>query len=120
MLTRAGFELAPLVKLASNPCGLDSSTGRAADRYPEDASSNPARVNIFQQTSAVSDGFEIKSKYPHHTFVLLLGLYLVLFTRCSFSDYVLSYISLLVTASISSAKATVEVMLRKPYYLIKP
>ena len=41
------------IKLASNPCELDSSTGRAADRYPEDASSNPARVNIFRLTSAV-------------------------------------------------------------------
>ena len=26
-----------------------------ADRYPEDASSNPARVNIYQLTSAASD-----------------------------------------------------------------
>ena len=30
----------------------------AADRYPEGASSNPARVNIFQLTSAVSDYHE--------------------------------------------------------------
>ena len=36
-------------------CGLDSSTGRAADRYPEGASSNPARINNFQLTSVVSD-----------------------------------------------------------------
>ena len=36
------------IKLASNPCGLDSSTGRAADRYSEGASSNPAQVNIFR------------------------------------------------------------------------
>ena len=42
------------IKLSSNLCGLDSSTGRAADRYPEGASSNPAGVNIFQLTSAVS------------------------------------------------------------------
>ena len=28
------------------------------DRYPESASSNPARVNIFQFTSAVSDYHE--------------------------------------------------------------
>ena len=76
MLTRAVFELAPsgywsavlLVELsspqglkaragfelASSPCGLDSSTSRTADRYPEGASSNTARVNIFQSTSAVS------------------------------------------------------------------
>ena len=40
---------------ASNSCRLDSSTGRAADKYPEGVSSNPARVNIFQLTSAVSD-----------------------------------------------------------------
>ena len=40
----------------SNPCGLDSSTGRAAD--PEGASLNPARVNIFQLTSAVLDYHE--------------------------------------------------------------
>ena len=46
------------IKLASNPCGLDSSTGRAADRYPEGASSNPTRINIFQLTSAVSDFHE--------------------------------------------------------------
>ena len=45
-------------KLVSNPCGLDNSTGRAAGRYSEDASSNPARVNIFQLTSAVSDFYE--------------------------------------------------------------
>ena len=45
-------------KVASNPCGLDSSTGRAADRYPEGASSNPAVVNIFQLTSAVLDHHE--------------------------------------------------------------
>ena len=44
-----------LYKLTSNPCGLDSSRDRAADRYPEGASSNPARVNIFKLTSAVSD-----------------------------------------------------------------
>ena len=33
----------------------ESSSGyyEAADRYPEGASSNPARVNIFQLTSAV-------------------------------------------------------------------
>ena len=41
------------IKLASNPCRLDSSTGRTADLYPEGANSNPARVNIFQLTSAV-------------------------------------------------------------------
>ena len=44
-----------LIKLPSTPCGLDSSTGRAMDRYPECASSNPARVNIFQLISAASD-----------------------------------------------------------------
>ena len=33
----------------------DNLTGRAVDRYPEGASSNSARVNIFQLTSAVSD-----------------------------------------------------------------
>ena len=43
---------------ASSPCGLDSSTGRAADRYPKRASSNPSRVNIFQLTLAVSDYHE--------------------------------------------------------------
>ena len=36
-------------------CGLDNSTGRAANWCPEGASSNPVRVNIFQLTSAVSD-----------------------------------------------------------------
>ena len=50
MLTRAGFELVL--------SGLDSSTGRATDRYPEGTSSNLARVNIFQLTSAVSDYHE--------------------------------------------------------------
>ena len=45
-------------KLASSPCGLDSSTDRAADRYPESASSNPPRVNIFRLTSSVSDCHE--------------------------------------------------------------
>ena len=45
-------------KLASDPCGLVRSTGRAADQYLEDASSNPARVNIFELTSAVSDYHE--------------------------------------------------------------
>ena len=53
MLTRARFELAPSDKLASNPSGLDSSNGKAADRYSEGPSSNPARVNIFQLTSTV-------------------------------------------------------------------
>ena len=43
------------IKLASNPCGLDSSTGRRVDQYPKGASSNPAQVNIFQLTLAVSD-----------------------------------------------------------------
>ena len=42
MLTLAGFELA----------------GRAADLYPEGASSNPVRVNIFQSISAVPDYHE--------------------------------------------------------------
>ena len=37
---------------------MDSSTGRAADRYLEAASSYPARVNIFQLISAVSDYHE--------------------------------------------------------------
>ena len=37
---------------------LDSSTGRAADRYSEGTSSNPTRANIFQLTSAVSDYHE--------------------------------------------------------------
>ena len=46
------------IKLASNPRGLDSSSGRAADRNPEGASSNTARVKIFQLTSAVSDCHE--------------------------------------------------------------
>ena len=46
------------IKLSSNSCGLDSSTGRAADRYPEGVSSNPAGVNIFQLTSAMSDYHE--------------------------------------------------------------
>ena len=50
MLTRAGFELPP--------SGLDSSKGRAGDRCPEDVSSNPARVNIFQFISAASDYHE--------------------------------------------------------------
>ena len=65
MLTRAGFELAPsgyrsaaLPFELSTRCGLDSSTGRAADRYPEGASSNPAQVNLLQLTSAVSDYHE--------------------------------------------------------------
>ena len=72
MLTRVGFEVVSSgywlsrkylmhlswIKLASNPCGLDSSTGRAADRYPEGASSNPAQVNFFQLTSALSDYHE--------------------------------------------------------------
>ena len=35
------------IKVASSPCGLDSSTGREPDRYPEGASSNPAWVNFF-------------------------------------------------------------------------
>ena len=38
--------------------GLDSSTRRAADWYPASAHSNPARVNIFQLTSAMSDYHE--------------------------------------------------------------
>ena len=46
------------IKLASNPRGLDCSTGKAVDRCPEGASSNPARVNNFQLTSAVSDYHE--------------------------------------------------------------
>ena len=46
------------IKLSSNPCGLDSSTGRVADRYPEGASSNSDGINIFQMTSAVSDYHE--------------------------------------------------------------
>ena len=46
------------IKLASNPHGLDSSTRRASDWYPEGVSSNPAWVNIFQLTLAVSDYHE--------------------------------------------------------------
>ena len=34
---------------------VNLSTGRVADRYPEKASSNLARVNIFQLTPAKSD-----------------------------------------------------------------
>ena len=58
MLSRAYLVHLNWIKLASNPCGLDSSTGRAADRYSEGASSNPARVNIFQLTLSVSDYHE--------------------------------------------------------------
>ena len=47
------------LKLASKSCGLDSLTGRAVNRYPKAANSNPARVNIFQPNSAVSDYHEI-------------------------------------------------------------
>ena len=50
------------IKLASNPCGLDSSTGRVAYWYPEGASSNPGQVNIFQLTLAVSN-FSSRVKY---------------------------------------------------------
>ena len=50
------------ITLASNPCELDNSTGRAVDRYPEGASPSSARVNIFQLTSALSD--------YHETFLL--------------------------------------------------
>ena len=46
------------MKLAFDPCGLDKSTGRATDRYPKGASSNPVRDKIFQLTSAVSDYHE--------------------------------------------------------------
>ena len=35
------------IKLASNHCELDSSTVRAADRYPQGESSNPARIHFF-------------------------------------------------------------------------
>ena len=52
MLTRAGFE-------------LDGSTGRAVDRYPKGANSNPARVNGFQLTSAVSD-YHVKLLFMYH------------------------------------------------------
>ena len=45
-----GFELTPL--------GLNSSTGRETDLYPERASLNPIRVNTFQLTLAVSDYHE--------------------------------------------------------------
>ena len=41
------------IKVASNPCGLDSSTSRGVDRYPKGASSNPSRVNIFDLTLAM-------------------------------------------------------------------
>ena len=41
------------IKLASNPCELDSWTGKGADQYPEGVSSNPSRVNVFQSTLAV-------------------------------------------------------------------
>ena len=50
------------IKVASNPYRLDSSTGRAVDRCPEGASSNPTRVNIFHLTSAVSD---YHKKFPY-------------------------------------------------------
>ena len=46
------------IKLASKHCGLDGSTCSAADGYPESESSNPARVNVFQLTSEVSDYHE--------------------------------------------------------------
>ena len=41
------------INLASNSCGLDSSTGTGTDRYPKGASSNPTRINIFQLISSV-------------------------------------------------------------------
>ena len=66
------------IKLASNPFGLDHSTGRAADRYSEGANSNPARVNIFQLTSAVSDYHEkflFKATNSSHQFyAVVVGL----------------------------------------------
>ena len=65
------------LKLASNPCGLDNSTGRAADRYPDDASSNPARVNIFQLTSVVSD-------YGEKFLFLFISHFLLIFFQTPF------------------------------------
>ena len=59
----------------SNPCGLDSSTGRAADRYSEGASSNPVRVNTFQLTSAVSDYHEIISLHVPPRMIIKTVLY---------------------------------------------
>ena len=50
MLTLAGFELTPL--------GLNSSTGKVVDSYPNGVSSNPTQVNIFQLTLAMSDYHE--------------------------------------------------------------
>ena len=47
MLIHTGFQL--------TPSDLDSSTGRAPDRYPKGASSIPTGVNIFQLASTVSD-----------------------------------------------------------------
>ena len=46
------------IKLTSSFGGFDSSTVRAVDHYPKGASSNPASVNIFHFTSAVSDYHE--------------------------------------------------------------
>ena len=46
------------IKTRLQSYGLDSSTRRVAGRYPEGASSNPARINIFQSTPAVSDYHE--------------------------------------------------------------
>ena len=37
------------IKHASNPCGLNNSTGRAAGWYLKCASSNPSQVNIFSR-----------------------------------------------------------------------
>ena len=63
------------LELASNPCGLDSSAGRAADRYPEGASSNCTRVNILQLTSVVSDYYEkkLQLKYRKWSFVFFIS-----------------------------------------------
>ena len=55
MLSREYLVHLNWIKLASDSCGLDSSTGGTVVWYPEVASSNPARVKIFQLTSAMSD-----------------------------------------------------------------
>ena len=57
----------------SNPTGLDSSTGRAADRYPESTNSSLGRVNVFQLTSAVSDYHDKISLHESLRMILKFG-----------------------------------------------
>lgn len=76
----------PLISI-SQTTGIKSIARRQFEKYKK--KHNPYILRVIRWSG---EGFEVKSKYYHDSFVLFLTSYLELLARCLFSDYVSSHI----------------------------